>query len=377
MIYFITYSEKFNGIYSSQVIDVCKKFEELFNHKVILISIVSLRIYQSERVKIKNQYKNSLVIPMFPKIKFWKFNIITLIPIFLFKKNNILISRNAISTNLGFIIRKLGLTKKVIFDARAVEYEQFKEYKIVNDKSFLENFFDIEKKAVLKSDYRLAVSHMLVNYWKKKFNFSNEDYSVIPTTLNSLHLKNFKKIKRENLGYEKNDIIFVYSGSTSDWQSFSKIIFFTKKILERNKIYKLLILSKKTEMVIEFIKKFPNQISIKWFDPIDVIQVLKICDYGLLIREKSITNKVASPVKFAEYLFAGLKIIISPNVGDYSKFVIENNCGYLENNIKLPLSNVTLKEKKANKELALNNFSKNSVIIKNEYINLMENLYAP
>ena len=377
MIYFITYSEKFNGIYSSQVIDVCKKFEELFNHKVILISIVSLRIYQSERVKIKNQYKNSLVIPMFPKIKFWKLNIITLIPIFLFKKNNILISRNAISTNLGFIIRKLGLTKKVIFDARAVEYEQFKEYKIVNDKSFLENFFDIEKKAVLKSDYRLAVSHMLVNYWKKKFNFSNEDYSVIPTTLNSLHLKNFKKIKRENLGYEKNDIIFVYSGSTSDWQSFSKIIFFTKKILERNKIYKLLILSKKTEMVIEFIKKFPNQISIKWFDPIDVIQVLKICDYGLLIREKSITNKVASPVKFAEYLFAGLKIIISPNVGDYSKFVIENNCGYLENNIKLPLSNVTLKEKKANKELALNNFSKNSVIIKNEYINLMENLYAP
>lgn len=377
MIYFITYSEKFNGIYSSQVIDVCKKFEELFNHKVILISIVSLRIYQSERVKIKNQYKNSLVIPMFPKIKFWKLNIITLIPIFLFKKNNILISRNAISTNLGFIIRKLGLTKKVIFDARAVEYEQFKEYKIVNDKSFLENFFDIEKKAVLKSDYRLAVSHMLVNYWKEKFNFSNEDYSVIPTTLNSLHLKNFKKIKRENLGYEKNDIIFVYSGSTSDWQSFSKIIFFTKKILERNKIYKLLILSKKTEMVIEFIKKFPNQISIKWFDPIDVIQVLKICDYGLLIREKSITNKVASPVKFAEYLFAGLKIIISPNVGDYSKFVIENNCGYLENNIKLPLSNVTLKEKKANKELALNNFSKNSVIIKNEYINLMENLYAP
>ena len=377
MIYFITYSEKFNGIYSSQVIDVCKKFEELFNHKVILISIVSLRIYQSERVKIKNQYKNSLVIPMFPKIKFWKLNIISLIPIFLFKKNNILISRNAISTNLGFIIRKLGLTKKVIFDARAVEYEQFKEYKIVNDKSFLENFFDIEKKAVLKSDYRLAVSHMLVNYWKEKFNFSNEDYSVIPTTLNSLHLKNFKKIKRENLGYEKNDIIFVYSGSTSDWQSFSKIIFFTKKILERNKIYKLLILSKKTEIVIEFIKKFPNQISIKWFDPIDVIQVLKICDYGLLIREKSITNKVASPVKFAEYLFAGLKIIISPNVGDYSRFVIENNCGYLENNIKLPLSNVTLKEKKANKELALNNFSKNSVIIKNEYINLMENLYAP
>ena len=38
---------------------------------------------------------------------------------------------------------------------------------------------------------------MLVNYWKKKFNFSNEDYSVIPTTLNSLHLKILKKLKEK------------------------------------------------------------------------------------------------------------------------------------------------------------------------------------
>ena len=376
MVYFITYSEKFNGIYSSQVIDVCNKFEELINQKVILISIVSLRIYLKERVKIKNHYENSFVIPMFPKIKFWKLNIFTLIPIFIFKKNNILISRNAISTNLGFILKKLGLIKKVIFDARALEYEQYKEYSIINNKSFIKKFFDIEKKAVLYSDYRLAVSHTLVNYWSKNFNYSKENYSVIPSTLNRLHLSNFKNIKRENLGYKKNDIIFVYSGSSSDWQSFSKIIFFMNNFFQRNNKYKLLILSNKTNELVESIKKFPNQISIKWFELSDVIQVLKICDYGLLIREESITNKVASPVKFAEYLFAGLKIIISPNVGDYSKFVVENNCGYLENKITLPLRNVTLKEKKASKELALNNFSKNSVIIENEYINLMKNVNA-
>tara|TARA_B110001452_G_scaffold259327_1_gene255552 strand:+ start:4732 stop:5865 length:1134 start_codon:yes stop_codon:yes gene_type:complete len=372
LIYFITYSEKFNGIYFSQVIDVCNKIQKLSNKKVILISLVSLRFFKKERLIIKEHYKNSFVIPMFPKIKFWKLNIISLIPIFLFTKNNILISRNAISTNLGFKLRKLGLIKKVIFDARAVEYEQFKEYKIVTDKLFVKKFFDIEKKAVLNSDFRLAISHELVNYWSKKFNFSKKDYTVIPSTLNSVHLSNAKTISRESLGFKKNDIIFVYSGSSSDWQSFSKIIFFTNKFLERNKKYKLLILANKTDLIIDFIRNFPNQILIKWFNPIDVIQVLKICDYGLLIREESITNQVASPVKFAEYLYAGLKIIISPNIGDYSKFVLENNCGYLDNNFQLTLRNLTEKEKKVNIELAINNFSKNSVIIENEYINLIK-----
>ena len=376
MIYFITYSEKYNGIYSSQVIDVCNKIQKLSNKKVILISLISLRFFKKERLKIKEHYKNSFVIPMFPKIKFWKFNILSLITIFLSTRNNILISRNAISTNLGFKLKKLGLIKKVIFDARAVEYEQFKEYKIVTDKLLIKNFFDIEKKAVLNSDFRLAISHKLVNYWSEKFNFSKNDYSVIPSTLNSIHLSNVNTVNRESLGYKKSDIIFVYSGSSSNWQSFSKIIFFTNKFLERNKKYKLLVLSNKTDLIIDFARKFPNQISIKWFNPEDVVKVLKICDYGLLIREESITNKVASPVKFAEYLYAGLKIIISPNIGDYSKFVVENNCGYLDNNFKVTLRNLTLKEKKVNRELALNNFSKNSVIIENEYINLIKFAYA-
>ena len=136
MIYFITYSEKFNGIYSSQVIDVCKKIQKLSNKKVILISLVSLRFFKKERLLIKEHYKNSFVIPMFPKIKFWKFNILSIVPIFLFTKNNILISRNAIPTNLGFTLRKLGLIRKVVYDARAAEYEQFKEYKILDDKVF-------------------------------------------------------------------------------------------------------------------------------------------------------------------------------------------------------------------------------------------------
>ena len=372
MIYFITYSEKYSGIYSSQVIDVCNKFQKLSNQKVILISLVSLKIFYKERIKIKKHYTNSIVIPMFPKIQFWKLNIISLIPIFIFKQNNILISRNAISTNLGFYLKKLELVKRVVFDARAAEFEQFKEYKIIDNKSFVENFYDIEKKAVIRSDLRIVVSDKLIKFWNNKFNYNDKNHLIIPSTLNSLHLSKSKIFSRKKIGLSDSDIIFVYSGSSSEWQSFTKMFHFVEKFLLKNKKYKFLILSKETTKINEMIKKFPDQIFIKWFHPNEVISFLKICDYGLIIREESITNQVSSPVKFAEYLYAGLKIIISANIGDYSKFVIDNDCGFIDSQCKMNLEKVTKNEKKFNSELALINYSKNSPNIENKYKKLLK-----
>ena len=372
MIYFITYSEKYNGIYSSQVIDVCKKLENISNYKVILLSLISLRGFRRERKKIKTHYKNSLVFPMFPKIQFWKLNIFTLIPLLIFKKNNILISRNAISTNLGFSLKKLGLVKTVVFDARAAEFEQFKEYEIVENKSFIENFFEIEKKAVISSDLRIVVSNKLIKLWNNKFNYNEENHIIIPSTLNSTHLSTSKIFSRKKIGFCDNDIIFVYSGSSSRWQSFTKMFLFVEKFLLKNKKYKFLILSKESEIINEMIKKFPDQIFVKWLKPNDIIPFLKICDYGLIIREESITNQVSSPVKFAEYLYSGLKIIISSNIGDYSKFVLDNNCGFIDSQCRMNLKKVTNIEKKFNSELALINFSKNSPFIEKKYKKLLK-----
>jgi hypothetical protein len=77
---------------------------------------------------------------------------------------------------------------------------------------------------------------------------------------------------------------------------------------------------------------------------------LSISDYGILIREYSVTNKVASPTKFAEYLNAGLKVIISPEIGDFSAMVDKYNLGYVyhENNDMLDLKKVSNPEKKQN-----------------------------
>lgn len=164
-------------------------------------------------------------------MKNFRVNCFLLAIFFVFMKPSVVICRNAIPCKLGLILRKLNLVKKVVFDGRAAEYEQFVEYKLSNDKRFIEDILEIEKQAVLYSDFRIAVSEELVKYWNYKFEYNKNDYVVIPCTLNSKHLNaavDNPEMLRGRLGFKSDDIILVYSGSVSQWQSFSELIYFLR-----------------------------------------------------------------------------------------------------------------------------------------------------
>ena len=103
------------------------------------------------------------------------------------------------------------------------------------------------------------------------------------------------------------------------------------------------------------IELFPDQIICKELFPSQVSKYLGVGNYGLLIREKSITNLVASPVKFAEYLACGLNVIISEGIGDYSEFVAAHGCGQLVNEFSFKVM-----DKSALQLLAETNFTKSS-----------------
>ena len=109
--------------------------------------------------------------------------------------------------------------------------------------------------------------------------------------------------------------------------------------------------------------KFPERVLIKWVKHRDVINYLAACDYGILLREQSYTNKVASPTKFAEYLFAGLQVLISKDLGDFSEFVKLNHCGIIlseEKGLEHPLNKTSTSQKEYCHILAQNNFTKDA-----------------
>ena len=166
-----------------------------------------------------------------------------------------------------------------------------------------------------------------------------------------------------------SDIVLIYSGGISGWQSFDSL---KVKIHEwvKNPFVKIIFLSPSNPQISELILSYPKSVFQKWVLPDKVQEILLEADYGILIRDKNTTNRVSSPVKFAEYLAAGLKIIISPAIGDYSEMVVDENLGFIFDGTLPDLKKTNDEERLRIKNFVTYNLSKEAFA--NSYKRLIE-----
>lgn len=359
--YYITFNDIPSGIYQSQVIDVVKYLSKLSNKEVRLIAFLPLSNFKENKKKITTQLPSAKVLPIWAGITRWR-KVRSLLKL-VSKKNEVAICRGSIATELA-----LGAFRKVVYDGRAAVKAEVEEFNVTGNHQLGLDFIDAEKNAVLQSDFRIAVSDKLVDYWKKEFEYQGENHVVIPCTLTS---KAARKLEEKE---EKDIIKLVYSGGTGPWQSFSLVTRLIREKMKDDENISVLFLTKENKAVDELIQEFPERCERKWLKHDEVFQVLSSCDYGVLIRDKNITNQVASPVKFAEYLNAGLKVLISDNLGDFSEFVRNNNCGEVVISGIKQLKQVSGVERKRLSELSRDQFSKSSETIQKLYMSLLKNL---
>ncbi|WP_317898621.1 hypothetical protein [Aurantibacillus circumpalustris] len=384
---YITLLDQFHpGIYSSQVVDVCHHLNKISKFKIRIVAFLSVRelLKTDARKKLKAMSPSAIVFPAFPGLKNFELTAFFLFFICLFTGERSAICRNAFCTKMALRIRSFGLLKLVVLDGRSALAAEISEYDVFPIDYFRKNTLQIEKDAVNKSDFRMAVSNQLIDYWRKEYGYNDNKHVVIPCTLDTKHFSETGyRVStsvlnlRKSLGFKESDIVFVYSGSTAPWQSFALLEKMVTPILDSDPRVKLLFLSKETEDIKKFKKKYVDRIAIKWVAHEEVLNYLQCGDYGILIREQSTTNKVASPVKFAEYLYAGLPVLISENLGDFSEYVAKNHCGHV---LKLDtkdwtfLSTASSKMKQHCFELAIKDFTKESSVNNTAYKVLLENL---
>ncbi len=363
MIY-LTYADQPSGVYSSQVIDVCNFLNESHNAQIRLVSFISLHNFSHNRQKIKREMPSAIVLPMLPRMTSFGFNTLMLFFVLLFLNQRSVIARNVLAARIALRLRSF-LKLKVCFDGRGAIAAEWNEYQVVPLQEWKNSIHTWEKLVVLNVDFRIAVSEELVKYWNERYGYSENKHVVIPCTLNTSFRPEILKQEeienaRKKMKFDADDIILVYSGSTAGWQSFDLLQGFLQKIINNNKNIKVLFLSEKDKNVDQLKAEFPDKIFQTFVKHSEVSGILKSCDIGILIREKSVTNQVASHTKFAEYLSAGLPVIISEGIGDYTSFVKQNDCGWVLDESPLQLNRLNISERNRLLQLVNDHFTKKS-----------------
>ncbi|MBK9059450.1 MAG: hypothetical protein IPL81_06110 [Flavobacteriales bacterium] len=126
---------------------------------------------------------------------------------------------------------------------------------------------------------------------------------------------------------------------------------------------KVLFLSRPDPRIDALGQAFPGRVDRQWVRPAEVAAILAECDHGILVREDSITNRVASPTKFAEYLRAGLKVVAPEHLGDVSARVEREDLGCVwRPGLPLaPFKRVSPEDRRRLEQLALTTLTKRRV----------------
>lgn len=356
---YITYNDLYGGIYQSQVIDVVQFLNKNFDVNIKLKAFVPARLWKDQKHLIKSQFPEAKVYPILGGVKNWRRT-----------KRILSKSKNAICRGPMAVLLANGKYDKIIYDARAAVGAEAKEYNVGGTDDVNSMLIEAEKSALELADGFIAVSNKLKDYWKKELKIElTKDVFVIPCTLTS---KVNEKHPVESKTIEQDKVRVVYAGGTGPWQSFEKVTALFERALKEQENVHLLFLTKEHEAINKLKTKFDDRVERKWLKHEEVGSFLATCDYGILIREDNWTNRVASPVKFAEYLNAGLKVLISQELGDFSSMVKKENIGLLVHDEIPLLEKVEEVEKERIKEFCSQNFFKETAVARREYEGLMK-----
>ena len=241
----------------------------------------------------------------------------------------ILHARNFFSAFLSIIIKMFfKYNLKVLYDIRglAIEERIFSgQLKKLPEKIFRR----IEKIVVNKSDSIVVVSERFKEYLITKYGTSIikkisiiNNKTVIPY-LNGLELEKIKS----NVDY-----IGVYSGSAASWQNINGMMELFKIAFNMFDNTRIKILTWQKERFVNKLSNYPelkDKIEILFFVQEKVFDNLIRCNFGIIFRENNLISNVSSPLKFAEYLAAGLPVLINEGIGDTEDIISKYNIGVI------------------------------------------------
>jgi len=219
---------------------------------------------------------------------------------------------------------------KVVYDNRGLYIDEKILCGLIKKASIKEKFFRWFEKYVVKNcDRMVVVSNQFKFYILNKSKHKTlSKIVVIPNrTLIDMNINLTQK--------HSNKIILVYSGSYAVWQNSTELkkLFIQALNIFNDVIFKIISYEQeKFQSLFSAESELLQRINIVSVEPVKVKEELSKCNCGILLRENNLINNVSSPLKFAEYLAAGLPVLLSEGVGDTESIIKKYDVGIIIKN---------------------------------------------
>lgn len=194
------------------------------------------------------------------------------------------------------------------------------------------------KNAFKKVDGFFVTSFFLIDYIKDiaNSNLDNKNFYLVRCgTTFKLNIDEMKKIRnkaREDFSIKKDLHLYLYSGGNQAWQNLDKIVKIFSLIKANDpKSFFILLTSKNDSLVKELNEKVGyGHYKIMFLNNNEYMKALLMSDAGFIFRDYKMTNFVAFPNKFSDYISCGLIPCINKAIKDPISLLKDFNFPYFD-----------------------------------------------
>lgn len=210
----------------------------------------------------------------------------------------------------------------------------------------------IENRMFSVCNFFICVSEEMKQYYMGKYPQTKESQFLIKpiyssNAMRSSNIEEVDMIKKE-LNIKETDVVFVYSGNLQKWQNIDMMIDLIGKDTNPNHFF--LFLTGEEENFRNIINRSAVKnlrYEVRCVSPNDLNIYYELANYGFILRDEHILNRVAAPTKLVEYLYFGIIPIVKyERIGD--SFLL----GYEYISCNEDLTNLPKSKSLKNKEVA-------------------------
>lgn len=219
---------------------------------------------------------------------------------------------------------------QVVFDVHGVDIEErLADGRLCAGSRAHQVSIQTQREAIRRADWIFPVSEALRDYLQADPHRSRVVPCVASLPLPPGDPEYVRQQARDALAVDDRPVV-LYLGGASDWQRPEYVVRCFSELLKIVPDAVMLVISGDKEKFSELLqdRNIPSgSCRVVSLPHKEVGAAAAAADLGLLLREDTLVNRVASPTKFAEYLALGVPVVLTDALADFAEIVRNDNVG--------------------------------------------------